>query len=469
MQDAFDDRPLAQLLQAEGLSQSLQEVVLYGIAMCSSPQAPPPGEAAAAASATAAAPSGSGDGSGQPSSSGSSSGAASSCMSAATGRAALRLFSESMGRFGGRGAFMAPAFGSGGLTEAFVRNAAVHGAVTVLRQHVDSLLLQPGEGQEGEAQEQGRRPGCSCVGLVTGAGQVVRCETLVGAASALAACFDLQGSDINVASSPALAAGAAMDDAAGVVTAGAGAARRPQPHQPAASAARALVVLDGPLVPGVPSLLLALPPGSLGPQQSALIRGVQLGPGMCVAPPGQLLLYLSAELPVPGEAAAPAGDGAASTAEAASAEAVLAPVIAALAQVGRLTCTPAPASDGAAASTASSSGDGSLETAGGAGSAAAADGRPHALAAVYYSHHAHPSCDPTPRQHQPQQQLPGNVVVCPDADSALIGYLAAAADAEQLYRIHFPGLPWLGEATGPASGEGAGAAAASQVGFGFGV
>jgi hypothetical protein len=91
LQDAFDDRPLAQLLQQEGLGPALQEVVLHGIAMCSTPQA---GSGAAA------------------------------IMTAAEGRAALQLFTASMGRFGGRGAFMAAAYGSGSLVEAFVRNAA---------------------------------------------------------------------------------------------------------------------------------------------------------------------------------------------------------------------------------------------------------------------------------------------------------------------------------------------------------
>ena len=51
--------------------------------------------------------------------------------------------------------------------------------------------------------------------------------------------------------------------------------------------------------------------------------------------------------------------------------------------------------------------------------------------------------------------LPSNVVVCPDASAGIVGCVQATAAVEQLYRRHFPGLPWLGEARGAGDGGGA--------------
>uniref|UniRef100_A0A7S3QW78 Rab GDP dissociation inhibitor n=1 Tax=Dunaliella tertiolecta TaxID=3047 RepID=A0A7S3QW78_DUNTE len=54
-------------------------------------------------------------------------------VSVRSGCASLAVFTQSLGRFGAPGAFMAPSYGAGSLPEALVRHAAVHGAVTALR------------------------------------------------------------------------------------------------------------------------------------------------------------------------------------------------------------------------------------------------------------------------------------------------------------------------------------------------
>lgn len=142
--------PLAQVLVDEGLSHQLQDIVLYGIAMCSTSQAL--GQQHTASSSQAG------------------------LMTAAQGAATLQLFTESLGRFGAAGAFMVPTYGSGSLPEAFVRFAAVHGAVTVLRHQLSHLVMGPGGAQQEEqVVEQGGSGGQRRVtGVVTQSGQVLR-------------------------------------------------------------------------------------------------------------------------------------------------------------------------------------------------------------------------------------------------------------------------------------------------------
>ncbi|GIL64912.1 hypothetical protein Vafri_18748 [Volvox africanus] len=302
-------QPLAQILAAEGLSPRLRQVILYGIAMCDSDQEPTPAAVAAdngitAADADAAA-------------------AVGGVMTGAGGGAALDLFTTSQGRFGHEAAFMVPSYGSGSVAEAFVRLCAVHGAVTILRQPVQALLVMEvkeavaavaaasdnGAGSvlshnNGGGDDADRLNGsdggaasstaaCSCVGIVTAAGQVVRCKTVVAGTGTIS-CLE----DVLSPSAP------------------------PPPY-----VSRAIVVLDGPLLPAphgsaaqpqpVPKSLLTMvvPPhsdglalegqasetavaawaaaGSTGIGNPHPVRVLQEGASTCVCPAGRFLLYLS--------------------------------------------------------------------------------------------------------------------------------------------------------------------------------
>lgn len=177
---------LAHVLAAEGLPPRLREVVLYGVAMCDIDQEPTQDsqpqqqqqdqqqqqQEAAGGVGVQDLP----------------------LMSAAEGCAALQLLVRSQGRFGSPTAFMLPSYGCGSVAEAFVRMCAVHGAVTVLRQPVQGLVVEQQEGEGGAGagagegaggKEEGRKGGEGSggggrvVGVVTAAGQLVRCGAVV--------------------------------------------------------------------------------------------------------------------------------------------------------------------------------------------------------------------------------------------------------------------------------------------------
>jgi hypothetical protein len=140
-QGAFDERPLQQLLQQQGLSPALQDVVAYGIAMCTSNQAAAAQLAAGAGADGAAAETGSTGAAAagaeqqqQPSSSEGCGTPQQACQAPAgaviTAREALKalqLFVQSVGRYGSGGAFMAASYGTGTLPE--VSTSALPGLV----------------------------------------------------------------------------------------------------------------------------------------------------------------------------------------------------------------------------------------------------------------------------------------------------------------------------------------------------
>jgi hypothetical protein len=289
------DVPLARVLRREGLPSRVRDFVLYGIAMACVPEEGEQDEEDEASTIGRR-------------------------LSAADGRDALALYASSLGRFDAppppetsrqsqhqasgssssssssllsavvappppppASAFMAAAHGSGALVEAFVRHAAVRGALTVLRRAVDGLLL--------------RSEAVAGVRLRAG-GQELRAGVVVGARAAL-----LESTN------------------------GSNGRRR---------LARCVAVLDGPLRPdgdvgasaaAVDTFALVVAPPSTS-SSSVVARGLLLGPAAQAgpppqpgAPPSSFLLYLVADvshLPPPEL----------------SAEALLAPVLTRLARRG---------------------------------------------------------------------------------------------------------------------------------------
>eukprot|EP00775_Hariotina_reticulata_P011353 gene11353-11502_t len=331
LKEAFDDRPLQQLLQSEGLSHQLQQVVLY----------------------------------------------------AAAGLAALQLYSSSLGRYGGSGAFMAPCYGSGSLPEAFVRLAAVKGAVTALRHSVQQLELfssgreamraapanaegtSSGKDMQEVPPAPGKVPPATAAAAAAGpygcapplsllvpqaptvsdgdvawrasggAAKQAICaapgpeppvrDAAVSQEESQAAELEQDGVQATAATTARvkvlLASGQQLTaqtvvacsdmlkqhiSSKGRLTAssGDGAAPPPPPPQPAASSssaakvavARAVAILDRSCIEDEGSLLLVFPPYSLGSSQAAVVRGIQFGPAMAVGPPGKCLLHLAATL-----------------------------------------------------------------------------------------------------------------------------------------------------------------------------
>ncbi|KAJ9508327.1 hypothetical protein QJQ45_011837 [Haematococcus lacustris] len=172
---------LATVLQRHGLSSQLAELVLYGIAMATwrqpeagqhavPPPPPPPltPPLTPASPSPSPAPTPSSEAAGSPPcppatpppTQGALPTPPSQLLRAGRGRAALALLARSQGRFSSPSAFMTPSYGSGSLPEALVRHAAVHGAVTALRQPVLGLTLAGAGGEGGgEGGGQGERKG----------------------------------------------------------------------------------------------------------------------------------------------------------------------------------------------------------------------------------------------------------------------------------------------------------------------
>jgi hypothetical protein len=290
-----------------------------------------------------------------------------------------------------------------------------------------------------------------------------------------------------------------------------GAAATPQLQQQ--HVACAVVLLDRSVVDGESSLLLVFPPGSLVSEQTAVIRGLQLGPAFGVAPPGKFLMYLSAVLPSTRRA-----DISSSSSSSALAEQVLSPALKALAagrglqpfQFGDVEQQEgvqqeqraAESNDEPAGGAAAAGGVSSVSKDAGSKQQPQKDMEqqqqqqlaesllPQVLAVCYFTR-------PQPMQQFCSQAAPaaarqdssssschpGAVVWCPAAAQGFMGYTQVVREAEAAYRQQFPGLPWLTDAApsaqpaaaaaaGGSSGEaadGASAAAASdQAGDGVG-
>ena len=447
---AFDGRPLGALLAGTAgagggagvaLGPRLADVVAYGIALCDTPQP--------VAAAAEAGDGSSGGGSNPVAAAAAAAGSSTAgVMTAAEALAALRLYGESLGRYGGRGALMAPCYGAGAALEAFVRLAAVRGAVSVLRAPAAALVVGGGGSGSG-----GGAAGEACRGVALASGQVIACDWVVGGPEVAAACeAGGCGHLLRAAGGPAAAAEAAAAPASSS-DGGSGGSRA------AAAVARAVCLLDGPLVDGDDSLLLVFPPGALGGgggggnggdgaaaaagspmADGVVVRGLQVGPALQAAPAGRWLLYLSAIL-------AP-GCGADADADA---EALLRPALEAVADATALGSSCGGGSGAAAAASAGNLAEGGRR-------------RPRVLAAAFYLQRldgAPGAAAAAAAAATDANDSSSGVIACPGPDGALVGFSAALAAAEALFRRRFPALPWLSDAA-PAPREAAAAAAAAD-------
>lgn len=145
MQDAFGGQPFVQLLQSEGLSEQLQDVVLYSIAMCDSNQAAAARDAAAGLPQTRSPAAAEAGGSTEQQAEagaqlpqeqargsdaeGAGGGQRAVLMTAEDGWRALQLYMASAGKYAAGGsAFMALLYGVGELPQ-------VRSGLEVMRQH----------------------------------------------------------------------------------------------------------------------------------------------------------------------------------------------------------------------------------------------------------------------------------------------------------------------------------------------
>jgi len=161
------------------------------------------------------------------------------------------------------------------------------------------------------------------------------------------------------------------------------------------------------------------------------VRGLQLGAGASVAPPGRWLLYLRARRP-----AAPApGAGL-------SAEALLLPALQAL--VDASTLAPEAADGGPAAADGGGAAAPLADAAAAASGDGAASGRARALEAIFYDEEDGGDGAETNALPAAVAALP-NVGVCPPPAGGLAGYGDASLAAERLFRRLLPGLQWISE------------------------
>jgi hypothetical protein len=531
------------------VDEQLQQVVLYGIAMADTPQqqqqhsstsshqqadgsVPAPSAAEAQPAAEAAVHPGGSSSFGR------------TLLTAAEGQAALQLYSSSLGRYGGAGAFMAPCYGSGSLPEAFVRLAAVKGAATALRHGAVQLELLPPQQQQqqqGDAQqpanevagvsssEQPSRLNSEAAGDTkqpcegntesdfTGTSPAAAAaEVTAGACdkAALAAAAAAAKVRVVLASGQCLTADAVVawtataqgnspaaecsrQPAGSLVASTDAAPHLHQQQQQQQRVASAVALLDGSVVDGESSLLLVFPPSSLGSKQTAVIRGLQLGPAFGVAPPGKYLLYLSAVLSF----SCSTDTISSSSSSSGSAEQVLGHALQALAagkglqafqyadeeqqedvqqaagssgEHARMPAAGAATDGDASVSEDSSSRQQVQEDTEQQQQVVAASLLPQVLAVCYFTcpqptQQFYSQASPAAAQQGSSSSRSSNgtqdsaVVWCPAAAQGFMGYTQTINAAEAAYRQQFPGLPWLTDAA-PSAQPAAAAGAVDAAG-----
>ncbi|KAL0034245.1 hypothetical protein WJX77_005229 [Trebouxia sp. C0004] len=279
---AAPHQPLVTLLRSQNLSLLMRQFIMYAVAMADSdqeslitdqsappssqlqatqassqPQPPVVAQPSPASEASQSAPAASPT-EHQPAAeelAAAASASTSGMITVEQGVQALRQYLRSVGQHGpSSGAFLTPMYGCAELPQAFCRVAAVHGAVYVLRQPIDSLLLDPET--------------YHCRGIQTDTGQVVRCSALAASAAALHSLLNLSQSATTIKQQPASST-------------------------PACRISRAICVLDGPIQEGESELLIIIPPNMPLLHNPYAIRAIQLGPAAAVCPGNRHLLYLS--------------------------------------------------------------------------------------------------------------------------------------------------------------------------------
>lgn len=203
-------------------------------------------------------------------------------LSGKDGGRTLSLYLNSMGRYGcgdGGAAFLVPVHGAGELPQAFARAAAVAGGAAALRRTAVAVEV---EGEEGEDEEAPSPLSAVAVHLATG--QRLTCRALVAGEEVVAGAPPRAGDLALLAPSAPAAAPTAIS--------------------------RAIIILDGPLMPlageaggaptppsspaGLTTAVLVLPPRCLSPTYPpAAVRGLQAGMPTSACPAGKVVLYLS--------------------------------------------------------------------------------------------------------------------------------------------------------------------------------
>ncbi|KAK3262461.1 hypothetical protein CYMTET_28685 [Cymbomonas tetramitiformis] len=194
-------------------------------------------------------------------------------LTAREGVRLVQLYIQSIGRFGpDQGAFLIPLYGTGELPQAFCRQAAVGGAINVLRRAVVDIQFQKcGDEAAGEGRE---RPGAAtlphsagggswkCTAVRTSGGQQLTCGALVLNAMYM----DVMRHAFEAGASPC------------------GEQR----------VARAICITDASLAEGKSQVLAIFPPGCLEGVTGGPVRAMQVGQSTCAAPDGRFVVYLSA-------------------------------------------------------------------------------------------------------------------------------------------------------------------------------
>jgi RAB protein geranylgeranyltransferase component A len=231
------DRPFVELLRRQQLPISIQEIILYAIALVDDDQEQ---------SADAA-----------------------TLLSTNDGLQTLALYLASANRFpDAPGAFLYPMYGHGDLPQAFCRCAAVRGAIYVLRMPVVNLLLDKESGD--------------CKGVKIATGQVLLSDKVIASPTFCVENSATPDSTPTTTSSTGAAEESAHSDVPN--TSG---------GQDSTKVARCLCITDQSLQPGLSTVLVIFPPNSLNGRKSQVVRALQLGSTSDVCPDGKFIVQLS--------------------------------------------------------------------------------------------------------------------------------------------------------------------------------
>lgn len=240
------DKPFVELLRRQQLPTSIQEIILYAIALVDVDQEHTSD--------------------------------ATNLISTKDGLQTLALYLASAVRFpDAPGAFLYPMYGHGDLPQAFCRCAAVRGAIYVLRMPITNLLVNKEDGE--------------CKGVRIASGQILHSEKVV-----VGPTFCVEHLTTSV-STPMTSSSSNVDAEEG-----------PEFHTSDDSSksfggrvlsgdyrkvARCLCITDKSLQPGLSTVLIIFPPNSLAGRKSNVVRALQLGASSDVCPDGKYIVQFS--------------------------------------------------------------------------------------------------------------------------------------------------------------------------------